>query len=101
MLFSLAESEYKVKKISNWRVGRCALRASIRSAISGLHPTALERQAPELNYRPSNIVVKESKKGDSLQGTYLITEKNFEKILELRNKTYVNKLRNKTKLPAL
>ena len=76
MVWQLAESEYKGKRISDWRVGGRALRASRlrrdnRSTIPGLHPTAHERHGHEqrsaialkllfdyLNCRPSNIVVK-------------------------------------------
>ena len=64
------------EKISDWRVGGRASRASLlrrdnRPAISGLHPTVRERHGREqrsaialkllfgyLNCRPSNIVVK-------------------------------------------
>ena len=81
MLGQLAELEYKAKRISDWRVGGRASRASRlrrdnRPEISGLHPTARERHGREersaialevifgyLNCRPTNIVVKYSKKG--------------------------------------
>ena len=81
MLGQLAELEYKVKRISNWRVGGRASRATRlrrdnRPAISGLHPTVRERHGREkrsaialklifgyLNCRPTNIVVKYSLKG--------------------------------------
>ena len=71
----------KAKRISDWRVGGRASRASRlrrdnRPAISGLHPTARERHGREqrsaialklifgyLNCRPTNIVVKYSTKG--------------------------------------
>ena len=89
MVWQLAESEYKAKRISDWRVGGRASRASRlrrdnRPAISGLHPTAHERHGHEqrsaialkllfgyLDCRPSNIVVKYSTEGggDSLLGT--------------------------------
>ena len=39
MVWQLAESEYKAKRISDWRVGG---RRDNRPAISGLHPTAHE-----------------------------------------------------------
>ena len=71
MVWQLTESEYKAKRISDWRVGG---RAS--HAISGLHLTAHERHGHEqrsaialkllfgyLNCRPSNIVVKYSTEG--------------------------------------
>ena len=74
MLGQLAEKEYKAKRISDWRVG--GLRRDNRPAISGLHPTALERHVREqwsaialklifgyLNCRQNNIVVKYSTKG--------------------------------------
>ena len=81
MLGQLAEMEYKAKRISDWRVGGRASRASRlrrdnRPAISGLHPTARERHGREqrsaialklifgyLNCRPNNVVVKYSTKG--------------------------------------
>ena len=49
MVWQLAEPEYKAKRISEWRVGGRASRASrlrrdSRPAISGLHPTARERR---------------------------------------------------------
>ena len=80
MLGQLAEMEYKAKRISDWRVGGRASRASWlsrdnRPAISGLHPTARERHGREqrsaialklifgyLNCRPTNIVVKYNSK---------------------------------------
>ena len=81
MLGQSAELEYKAKRISDWRVGGRASRASRlhrdnRPAISGFHPTARERHGREqrsaialklifgyLNCRPTNIVVKYSIKG--------------------------------------
>ena len=86
MVWQLAESEYKAKRISDWRIGGRAsrLRRDNRPAISGLHPTAHERHGHEQrsaielkllfgyqNCRPSNIVVKYSTEGggDSLLGT--------------------------------
>ena len=80
MLGQLTELEYKAKRISDWRVGGRASRASRlrrgnRTAISGLHPTARERHGREersaivfklifgyLNCRPGNIGVKYSTK---------------------------------------
>ena len=77
----LAELEYKAKRISDWRVGGRASRASQlrrdnRPAISGLHPTGRERHGREqrsaialklifgyLNCTPTNIVVKYSTNG--------------------------------------
>ena len=52
MLGQLAELEYKAKRISDWRVGGRASRASRlrcdnRPAISGLHPTVRERHGRE------------------------------------------------------
>ena len=52
MLGQLAELEYKAKRISDWRVGGRASRASRlgrdnRPAISGLHPTVHERHGRE------------------------------------------------------
>ena len=81
MVCQLAEPEYKAKRISDWRVGGRASRASRlrrynRPAISGLLPTAHERHGHEqrsaivlklifgyINCRPSNIVVKYSTEG--------------------------------------
>ena len=52
MVWQLAKPEYKAKRISDWRVGGRASRASRlcrdnRLAISGLHPTAHERHGHE------------------------------------------------------
>ena len=84
MLGQLAELEYKAKRISDWRVGGRASRASRlrrdnRPAISGLHPTVRERHGREqrsaialepffgyLNCRPTNIVVKYSTEGEAI-----------------------------------
>ena len=81
MLGQLAELENKAKRMSDWRVGGRASRASRlrrdnRPAVSGLNPTAPERHGREqrsaiapklifgyLNCRPTNIVVKYSTKG--------------------------------------
>ena len=80
----LAEWEYKAKRISDWRVGGRASRASRlrrdnRPAISGLHPTVRERHGREqrsaialkpffgyLNCRPTNNVVKYSTEGEAI-----------------------------------
>ena len=50
MVWQLAELEYKAKRISDWRVGGRASRASRlrrdnRPAISGLHPTSMKGMA--------------------------------------------------------
>ena len=84
MLGQLAELEYEAKKISDWRVGGRASRASRlrrdnRPAISGFHPTMRERYGREqrsaialkllfgyLNCRPTNIVVKYSTEGEAI-----------------------------------
>ena len=84
MLGQLAELEYKAKRISDWRVGGRASRASRlrrvnRPEISGLHPTVRERHGREqrssivlkpffgyLNCRPTNIVVKYSTEGEAI-----------------------------------
>ena len=81
MLGQLAEMEYKAKRISDWRVGGRASRASRlrrdnRPAISGLQLTARERHGREqrsaielklifghLNCRPTNIGVMYGRKG--------------------------------------
>ena len=78
MVWQLAEPEYKAKRISDWRVGGRASRASrlrrdSRPAISGLHPTAhgheqrtaiaLKLLFSFLKCRPSSIVVKYSTEG--------------------------------------
>ena len=52
MVWQLAKMEHKAKRISDWRVGGRALRASRlcrdnQPAICGLHPTAHERNGHE------------------------------------------------------
>ena len=104
MLCQLAELEYKVNRISDWRVGGRASRASRlrrdnRPAISGFHPTAHERHGREqrsaialklifgyINRKPSNIVVESiaEKGGDSLLGT-----KGGGKLLKRSAKRYI------------
>ena len=81
MQYYKAEMELKAERISDWRVGGRASRASRlcrdnRPAVAGLHPAAHRRHGREQrsakvvklifgyqSYRPSNIVIKHSTEG--------------------------------------